>query len=94
MLFLAGGKTEPIQTLLFMQASIPLSALVSSIVFGTRYVVCWSACPPLCPHALAVSCAWRRYSRAQVLGILAISTGILISLLPEFREYESTMSSS
>lgn len=38
LLFLAGGKTEPIQTLLFMQASIPLSALLSSTIYGTRCV--------------------------------------------------------
>lgn len=42
LLFLAGGKTEPIQTLLFMQASIPLSALMSSMVYGTRSVACCS----------------------------------------------------
>lgn len=38
LLFLAGGKTEPIQTLLFMQASIPVSACISSLVYGTRSV--------------------------------------------------------
>lgn len=39
LLFLAGGKTEPIQTLLFMQASIPVSACISSLVYGTRSVL-------------------------------------------------------
>ncbi|TYZ66657.1 hypothetical protein PybrP1_007475 [[Pythium] brassicae (nom. inval.)] len=68
LLFLAGGKTEPIQTLLFMQASIPLSALLSSSIYGTRY------------------------TRVQVLGMLGISGGILISLLPEFRDLDSDRS--
>ncbi|GAB9470905.1 hypothetical protein Gpo141_00008134 [Globisporangium polare] len=65
LLFLAGGKTEPIQTLLFMQASIPVSACISSLVYGTRY------------------------TRVQVLGILGISSGILVSLLPEFRDLDA-----
>jgi hypothetical protein len=38
MLFLAGGRTDPTQTLLFMQASIPLSVVLSSVVFGSKYV--------------------------------------------------------
>lgn len=37
MLFIAGGMTEPVQTLLFMQASIPVTCLLSVLVFRTRY---------------------------------------------------------
>uniref|UniRef100_H3HAR1 Uncharacterized protein n=1 Tax=Phytophthora ramorum TaxID=164328 RepID=H3HAR1_PHYRM len=33
-LFIAGGRTDPTQTLLFMQASIPISACMSAIFFG------------------------------------------------------------
>uniref|UniRef100_K3WGK3 EamA domain-containing protein n=1 Tax=Globisporangium ultimum (strain ATCC 200006 / CBS 805.95 / DAOM BR144) TaxID=431595 RepID=K3WGK3_GLOUD len=65
LLFLAGGKTEPIQTLLFMQASIPLSALISSLVYGTRY------------------------TRIQILGMLGICGGILVSLLPNLEDLDS-----
>jgi hypothetical protein len=37
MLFIAGGRTDPTQTLLFMQASIPISACMSAAFFGVRY---------------------------------------------------------
>lgn len=36
MIFIAGGRTEPTQTLLFMQAFIPVSGCVSYLIFGTR----------------------------------------------------------
>jgi hypothetical protein len=37
LLFIAGGMTEPMQTLLFLQASIPVTALLSAIFYRTRY---------------------------------------------------------
>uniref|UniRef100_A0AAV1T0D4 Uncharacterized protein n=1 Tax=Peronospora matthiolae TaxID=2874970 RepID=A0AAV1T0D4_9STRA len=36
-LFIAGGRTDPTQTLLFMQASIPISACMSAAFFGVSY---------------------------------------------------------
>ncbi|TMW56470.1 hypothetical protein Poli38472_006480 [Pythium oligandrum] len=37
MLFIAGGNTEPMQTLLLMQASIPLTACLSAVFYRTSY---------------------------------------------------------
>ncbi|KAL7692116.1 putative chloroquine-resistance transporter [Plasmopara halstedii] len=37
MLYIAGGRTDPTQTLLFMQASIPILACMSATCFGVRY---------------------------------------------------------
>ncbi|KAJ0394696.1 hypothetical protein P43SY_005655 [Pythium insidiosum] len=37
MLFIAGGPTEPMQTLLLMQASVPLTACLSALIYRTPY---------------------------------------------------------
>ncbi|KAG7400889.1 hypothetical protein PHYBOEH_004101 [Phytophthora boehmeriae] len=65
MLFIAGGRTDPTQTLLLMQASIPLSASLSAIFFGVRY------------------------TRPQIIGMLAITSGLVVSLLPSVEDIQS-----
>ena len=37
LLFLGGGMTEPVQTLLLLQAPIPLANWTSKLLFGTEY---------------------------------------------------------
>ncbi|KAL4087540.1 hypothetical protein PRIC1_013430 [Phytophthora ramorum] len=64
-LFIAGGRTDPTQTLLFMQASIPISACMSAIFFGVRY------------------------TRPQVVGMLAITAGLVLSLIPCIEDIDS-----
>ncbi|KAF4318056.1 hypothetical protein G195_008707 [Phytophthora kernoviae 00238/432] len=62
MLFIAGGRTDPTQTLLLMQASIPLSACMSALFVGVRY------------------------TRPQIVGMLAITGGLVVSLLPSVED--------
>uniref|UniRef100_M4B3X2 Uncharacterized protein n=1 Tax=Hyaloperonospora arabidopsidis (strain Emoy2) TaxID=559515 RepID=M4B3X2_HYAAE len=45
MLFIAGGRTDPTQTLLFMQASIPISACMSAAFFGVSVFYLLAAIP-------------------------------------------------
>ncbi|UIZ22677.1 hypothetical protein KXD40_003731 [Peronospora effusa] len=65
MLFIAGGRTDPTETLLFMQASIPISACISAAFFGVRY------------------------TRPQVIGMLAITGGLILSLIPCIEDIHS-----
>ncbi|KAI9915775.1 hypothetical protein PsorP6_008022 [Peronosclerospora sorghi] len=65
MLFIAGGRTDPTQTLLFMQASIPVSACLSVALFGVRY------------------------TRLQVVGMLTIIGGLVLSLIPCIKDIQS-----
>ncbi|POM80061.1 Drug/Metabolite Transporter (DMT) Superfamily [Phytophthora palmivora] len=44
-LFIAGGRTDPTQTLLFMQASIPISACMSAAFFGVSVFYLLAAIP-------------------------------------------------
>ncbi|CAH0475904.1 unnamed protein product [Peronospora belbahrii] len=65
LLFIAGGRTDPTQTLLFMQASIPISSCISAVFFDVRY------------------------TRPQVVGMLAITGGLVLSLIPSIEDIQS-----
>ncbi|TDH67891.1 hypothetical protein CCR75_003816 [Bremia lactucae] len=64
MLFMAGGRTDPTQTLLFMQASIPVSACMSFMIYGVRY------------------------TQLQVAGMLIITAGLVLSVIPCIEDTE------
>lgn len=89
MLFVAGGRTDPTQTLLFMQASIPLSVALSALAFGVRY-----GCRACCRVVVGMThiddqILQLRYSRLQIIGAVVITIGIIVSLFPDLEEYGS-----
>ncbi len=85
LLFIPGGKTSSPLTVLLMQGSVPFAAVLSAVFFGARFVKCVFL--GFKNHCFMSTLWCYRYTRVQAFGLLTVTTGLILALVPTFEEY-------